>query len=166
MGMNGPSVGGPRTGGGAMTPERWKRVTELFEAAVEREPVRRAAFLAQAAADDATLAEEVLRLLASDEQAGAFLHEPPGLASLGPSAENPVAVPVGRRVGPYRILKEIGRGGMGTVHLAVRDDDEYRKQVAIKLVRGGLGSELVLERFKAERQILANLEHPNIARLI
>lgn len=148
-----------------MTPERWRRVTELFEAALEREPVRRADFLAQAAADDATLAEEVLRLLASDEKASAFLNEPPGLVSLGPSSGEPTAVPVGHRIGSYRILGEIGRGGMGTVHRAIRDDDQYQKQVAIKLMRG-LGSEFVIERFKAERQILANLEHPNIARLI
>jgi eukaryotic-like serine/threonine-protein kinase len=73
---------------------------------------------------------------------------------------------VGRHIGPYRVLGEIGHGGMGAVYRAVRDDDQYQKQVAIKLLREGNGSDLVIERFKVERQILANLEHPNIARLI
>ncbi len=85
----------------------------------------------------------------------------PRLASSAPGAS-----PVGRHIGPYRVLSEIGHGGMGAVYRAVRDDDQYPKQVAIKLLREGTGSELVIERFKAERQILANLEHPNIARLI
>jgi len=149
-----------------MTPERWKRVTELFAAALTREPAERARFLAQAAAGDALLAEEVMRMLAADEKAGAYFDKPPGLVSLGTSPDEPTAVPVGRRIGPYRILAEIGRGGMGAVYLAARVDDQYQQQVAIKLVRGGPGSELVLDRFKAERQILANLEHPNLARLI
>ncbi len=149
-----------------MTPERWQRVTELFEAALEREPAARAGFLAQAAAGDSTLAEEVLRLLASDEKASTFLNAPPSLTSLGLDSSEPVTVPVGRHIGPYRVLGEIGHGGMGAVYRAVRDDDQYRKQVAIKLVRGGIDSDFVIERFKAERQILANLEHANIARLI
>jgi len=78
----------------------------------------------------------------------------------------PEHIPVGRHIGAYRVLGEIGHGGMGVVYRAVRDDDQYRKQVAIKLVRGGIDSDFVRERFKAERQILANLEHANIARLL
>src|SRR6202035_3027390 len=72
----------------------------------------------------------------------------------------------GARIGPYQIVEEIGHGGMGTVYRAVRADDQYRKQVAIKVVRGGLGDEFRVHRFRAERQILANLDHPNIARLL
>ena len=64
------------------------------------------------------------------------------------------------------MLEEIGHGGMGTVYRAVRADDQYQKQVAIKVVRGGLGDRLAIQRFKAERQILANLDHANIARLL
>src|SRR5207244_928811 len=89
-----------------------------------------------------------------------------GSAPFGLLSSEPLPAAVGRRIGPYRVLGEIGHGGMGAVYRAVRDDDQYQKQVAIKLLRGGTGSELVIERFKAERQILANLEHPNIARLI
>ena len=149
-----------------MTPERWQRVKDLFETALAQEPAARAVFLAGAAPDDPVLAEEVLRLLASDAKAGAFLSTPPGATSLGLASRAAFTVPVGRHIGPYRILAEIAQGGMGAVYRAVRDDDQYQKQVAIKLVRGGMGPDLVIERFKAERQILANLEHPNIARLI
>jgi tetratricopeptide (TPR) repeat protein len=137
-----------------MDPERWQRVKSLFEAALAREPSERAAFLAGAAPE---LADEVLRLLASDAGAGSFLSGP---------AEAPVAIAAGRRIGPYRVVGEIGHGGMGAVLRAVRDDDQYRKEVAIKLVHGGVGPAVVMERFKAERQILANLEHPNIARML
>ncbi|MGZ5004605.1 MAG: protein kinase domain-containing protein [Chthoniobacterales bacterium] len=72
----------------------------------------------------------------------------------------------GRQFGSYQIMREIGRGGLGAVYLAARADDEYRKQVAIKLVRRGLDTEDILRRFRNERQILAQLDHPNIARLI
>jgi TolB-like protein/Tfp pilus assembly protein PilF len=140
-----------------MTPERWQRVKELFQAALEQDHGARADFLSHAAPDDPALAEEVLGLLASEEQAGTFLSAPASAAE---------ALPGGRHVGPYRILGEMGHGGMGAVYRAIRDDDQYQKQVAIKLVRGGTGPDFILERFKAERQILAGLEHPNIARLL
>jgi len=148
-----------------VTIERWKREQELFQAALAVEPGARADFLARAAGDDCSLAEAVLRLLQSDEKASAFFRSLPLPESVGSSSSDP-PVAVGRHIGPYRVLGEIGQGGMGTVYRAIRDDDQYQKQVAIKLVRGGLGSDYLLERFKAERQILANLEHPNIARLI
>jgi non-specific serine/threonine protein kinase/serine/threonine-protein kinase len=73
---------------------------------------------------------------------------------------------VGRRIGPYQIVREIGHGGMGAVYLATRADDQYRKQVAIKLIRHGMDTDFVLRRFRTERQILAALDHPNIARLL
>src|SRR5258706_15730637 len=146
-----------------MTPERWHRVKELFDAALAQEPAARAGFLAQAAPGDLPLAEEVLGLLVSDERAGAFLSTPPNPASLGLPGEL-LSVPAGRHVGPYRILSEIAHGGMGAVYRAVRDEDQ--KQVAIKLIRGGIGSDFVIKRFKAERQILAAPEPPNIPRLI
>ena len=72
----------------------------------------------------------------------------------------------GRRIGPYRILREIGHGGMGTVYLAERADGQYRKRVAIKLVNPHLGTAEILRRFRNERQVLAALDHPNIARLL
>ncbi len=71
-----------------------------------------------------------------------------------------------RFIGPYKVIKEIGEGGMGKLFLAIRDDDVYKKKVAIKLVKRGMDSDYVLSRFRYERQILASLEHPNIARLL
>ena len=149
-----------------MTPERWRRIRALFDEALEHEPGARADFLSEATHDDPSLAAEVLGLLASDEKAGSFLSAPPPSPSLDASLGAPGPSLVGRHLGPYRVLREIGQGGMGTVYCATRDDDQYEKQVAIKLVRGGMDAEFVLQRFRAERQILANLEHPNIARLI
>src|SRR6185436_16783485 len=76
------------------------------------------------------------------------------------------ALPLGRRIGPYEIEREIGHGGMGAVYLAHRADDAFEKKVAIKVTRGSLGSPEAVERFKRERQILARIEHPNVARLL
>ena len=78
----------------------------------------------------------------------------------------PTALDSGQRLGPYRILGLLGEGGMGAVYEAIRDDDQFRKKVAIKVLRVGTRSELLLRRFRQERQILAELEHPNIARLL
>src|SRR3989475_9036648 len=72
----------------------------------------------------------------------------------------------GRRLGPYRVLHEIGHGGMAVVYAALRADDEYRKRVAIKIVRPGFDSEEILRRFRNERQTLATLDHPNIVKLL
>src|SRR4029079_18013978 len=72
----------------------------------------------------------------------------------------------GRRVGPYLLVRELGHGGMGAVYLAIRADDEYRKQVAIKVIRSSFDPAFIQQRFRHERQILADLDHPNIARLI
>ena len=69
-------------------------------------------------------------------------------------------------IGPYKIIRRIGQGGMGAVYLAERDDDQFKKQVAIKLIRRGMDTDFVLRRFRNERQILARLDHPNIARLL
>src|SRR6266568_384922 len=154
-----------RRPGDAVTPERWQRVKRLFEAALERTPTTRPEFLAGAAADDPTLAAEVLALLASEQKAGDFLSGTPDHA-LGAVVEPPPPLRLdGRRLGPYRLLAEIGRGGMGTVYRAIRADDQYQKQVAVKVISGWT-SAFVRDRFRTERQILANLDHPNIARLI
>jgi serine/threonine protein kinase len=139
----------------------WTRVKQLFGQAVELEAAARAEFLDAACASEAELRQEVESLIASHVAAeAAALFELPAASGLvaEPSWE-------GRRIGPYRVLAEIGRGGMGTVFRAVRDDDQYRKAVAIKLVKGDLDAPL-RHRFEAERQILAGLEHPGIAHLL
>ncbi len=152
-----------------MTPERWQQVKTLLQETLERPPADRAAFLARASGSDQELVREVESLLSAHDEAGGFI-ETPALAPRGkPSGQDaPMDVPtwVGRRVGPYLMVREIGHGGMGAVYLAVRADDEYRKQVAIKVIRSTLAPAFILERFRHERQILADLDHPNIARLI
>ncbi|HEX4595105.1 MAG TPA: protein kinase, partial [Bryobacteraceae bacterium] len=150
-----------------MTPESWRRVREILEQALEVAPDRRSVYLEEVCAGNATLRREVEALIAADEQAGTgFLAGSAVENSTELAApEEPVSL-AGARIGPYLVVEEIGHGGMGTVYRAVRADDQYRKQVAIKVVRGGLGDEFRLHRFKAERQILANLDHANIARLL
>ncbi len=145
---------------------RWRQVKEIFQQAVELDTGARAGYLASACADDAGLRGEVEMMLAVDEDASAFLEKSP-VSSLG---EKLMAgrdqMPEGQRIGPYRVLREIGHGGMGSVYLAERDDEHFDQQVAIKVIRRGMDSDDILRRFHNERQILANLNHPNIARLI
>jgi serine/threonine protein kinase len=147
-----------------MTPEEWQRVRPILESALELDPASRASFL-DGACSDSFLRREVESLIASHEQAGTDALDPSSPLGFRED-EAQFRLPHGKRVGAYEILEEIGAGGMGEVHRAVRADDAYRKQVAIKLVRSGQDSTFVLNRFKNERQILASLEHPNIARLL
>ena len=148
-----------------MTPERWGRIKEIFSAALEREPTQRAAFIELASGDDGDLRAEVSSLLDAHETAGDFIEEE-AAQRIGLANESAGKDWIGRRLGPYRIVGEAGRGGMSQVFKAVRDDQQYEKQVAIKLLKPGLDTESLLRRFKAERQILAQLSHPNIAHLL
>jgi serine/threonine-protein kinase len=148
----------------------WEKIEEIFLAALPHTPDSRAAHLDAACGDDSTLRAEVESLLASHDNASAFLETPAmTFASdllpdeLTAQTSNDIA---GQRIGHYQLIREIGRGGMGTVYLATRADAQYEKLVAIKVVRRGLDTEDILRRFRHERQILANLDHPNIARLI
>jgi len=149
-----------------MTPERWQKVESIFHEALERPPVERTGWIAGACGGDEELCREVSSLLASDVAgAGSFIQSKVQSAVLNyhESGGQPGA---GRRIGPYQLVRELGRGGMGAVWLAVRADDQYLTEVAIKLVRQGLDTDLILRRFRRERQILAWLQHPNIARLL
>jgi serine/threonine protein kinase/tetratricopeptide (TPR) repeat protein len=153
-----------------MSPERWKQVEELFGRAVDLPREARARFVAEACGADEELREEVENLLRSDEEAGEFIEEPVFDVRNVTSFEQRVAEAGGpladSRVGAYRLVREIGRGGMGSVYLAVRADDEFHRRVAIKLVKRGMDTDFVLRRFRNERQILASLDHPNIALLL
>src|SRR5262245_58223085 len=140
-------------------PERWRAVDRLFAEALERPPAERCAFLETACAGDVALRDAVERLLAADERNGTFLERPVG-PPLGLEEESRQEQ---GRLGPYRLLRLIGRGGMGAVYLGVRDDEQYERQVAVKILRSGLEDTELRHRFLAERQILARLEHPNIA---
>jgi len=145
----------------------WQRVRELFDAAVERPAADRANWLTQTCGNDQTLRAEVERLLEAHGQMGEFI-ETPALAQLPPLAQledQPTLEWTGERFGPYQVVRELGRGGMGVVYLAERADGEFDKQVAIKLLPSGADAQ-ARQRFRRERQILADLEHPNIARLL
>jgi serine/threonine protein kinase len=145
--------------------ERWQRIRDVLDHAIALSAEERSEFVENACAGDDELQVEVQSLLHSHEQAGeGFLNDPViDLRSLVPEAY--ATSYIGRRIGVYKILEEIGRGGMGEVYRASRVDGQYDKQVAIKLVRVGPGAPTLLERFYTERQILASLDHPNIARL-
>ena len=113
-----------------------------------------------------SLRVEIESLLKSDERTDGFIEQPAFAIPRDLFPDNVDEPFVGRQFGAYQVIREIGRGGLGAVYLAARADDEYRKEVAIKLVRRGLDTEDILRRFRNERQILAQLDHPNIARLI
>jgi WD40 repeat protein/serine/threonine protein kinase len=147
-----------------MTPERWQQVDKIFQLAMDLEGSPRAAFLDEACAGDPDLRREVESLLASYAQAPSFLEAPALGAAADPLKDDDRAV--GRHIGLYKILRALGQGGMGMVYLAARADGEYHKQVAIKLIKRGMDTAAVVRRFRHERQMLADLEHPNIARLI
>src|ERR1700686_5828973 len=149
-----------------MQAERWQQVEELFGVALDRAPDERATFLTEACGNDDGLRPEVEGLLASHQRAGDFIQAPAFEDALNLIKRPEPALESGNRIGSYEVIREIGRGGMGTVYLAARADDEYRKQVAIKVIRRGLDTEDIIRRFRNERQILAQLDHPNIARLI
>ncbi|MFL6337315.1 MAG: protein kinase domain-containing protein [Pyrinomonadaceae bacterium] len=150
-----------------MTPERWKQIEGVFDAAVELAPAERDAYLAGACGGDAELRRQVELLIRSHDAAGAFIEEPAVAGRItDPGRLDDDAPFIGRRIGSYRIVRELGRGGMGAVYLAVRADDEFQKRVAIKLVKRGMDTDFILRRFRQERQILASLEHQNIARLL
>ncbi len=148
-----------------MDRRRWEEIERLLDLALDLQPGERDAFLDTACAGDAALREQLLALLRADAQAGEFLHTPALDAEPLVSAlfEDSLA---GKQVGPYRIVREIGRGGMGVVYLAERADGQFQQQVALKLIKRGMDSDAILQRFLHERQILARLQHPNIARLL
>ncbi len=135
---------------------------QILGEAIEREPESRDGWVDTVCAGDEALRAEVARLLARQKPAAQFLEESP----LAAAAESNVRSMIGERVGLYKIISEIGRGGMGAVYLAERDDQEFVKRVAIKLIKRGMDTDFVVQRFRNERQILANLDHPNIARLL
>jgi eukaryotic-like serine/threonine-protein kinase len=144
---------------------QWERVKSIFAAALECDPRDRAAFLNGACGGDAEVRLEIESLLAADNSLGDFIEKPPPELKLVFS-EHATADEVGKRVGAYELVRELGSGGMGTVYLAVRADAAFRKYVAVKLIRKSMESDLVLNRFHKERQILASLEHANIAHLL
>jgi serine/threonine-protein kinase len=153
--------------------ERWRRIDALFAAALDLAPDRRPTFVEAESAGDDALHAEVMALLATAEAENGALDGDAAsfaaplvraMAADGDDARDELEP--GARVGTYRIVRELARGGMGAVYLAERDDDEFRKAVALKVVKRGVDTDEVLHRFRAERQILAGFAHPHIASLL
>jgi serine/threonine protein kinase/tetratricopeptide (TPR) repeat protein len=145
--------------------QRYQRAKEIFLKSCDVEPQRRAALLEAECGGDAALRAEVDSLLAFDRGPGAG--EPaagPTEGGDGAAVRTGAGLPNGH-IGPYRIVRELGHGGMGVVYLALREEDQLRRRVAIKVLRRGMDTEQILRRFDLERQVLAALNHPNIARL-
>lgn len=148
-----------------MDPDRWQRIEQLFHSALECGPAQRQRLLDDRCAGDRDLRQEVVSLLASYEE-GSFTVESAFLEGVRLVEKSREPSMVGRSIGPYKVLREIGRGGMGDVFLASRADNAFHKEVAIKLIRRGLDTDDVIRRFESERRILASLDHPNISRIL
>jgi len=148
----------------------WARVSPILDELLERPEAEWAGLVEQRCGGDEELRREVLRLLSAHAHAGGFLSQPafdlaPTITDQAASAAEPErAAPAS--AGPWRVVRELGRGGMGVVYLAERAGEQFRQRAALKLVRTGLDSEEVLARFHRERRILASLDHPHIARLL
>ena len=153
-----------------MGPDRWRLVERVLDEALAHDPEHWDAVLDASCSGDPQLRAEVEALLRHAPSAERFLESPPvatAAAVVNASASRDSETRfVGQRIGAYRLLREIGRGGMARVFLAERADGEFEQRVAVKLLRPGLDSDLDRARFRAERQILAALEHANIARLL
>src|SRR5262249_25650578 len=130
-----------------MTTEQWRNVRKLFEEALELEPSARAALLASKIDGDDRVHKHVMQMLRDHEEAADFLERPLGLSASAVALADESRQAAGRMVGPYRIARELGRGGMSVVYLAERADDAYRKQVAVKLVWPGLMTGEIKRRF-------------------
>ncbi len=151
-----------------MVADHWMRVERALDAALESDPALWPAVLDETCGEDEEVRREVEDLLARYRTAQRFLESPPAAAAaaLVAEAQDASGTAVGRRIGAYRLVREIGRGGMARVFLAERADGQFSQRVALKLLRPGLDTELDRARFRAERQILASFSHPNIARLL
>jgi serine/threonine protein kinase/Flp pilus assembly protein TadD len=143
-------------------PARWRRLKEILADALEQPSVeRQTAVLRESCADDTTLLREAEKLLARDTTVFEEFAEFAATRLRRDERER-----IGERIGAYAVISELGRGGMGAVYLAERADGQFEKRVAIKVLKRGTDTDEVLRRFRVERQILANLEHPNITRLL
>ena len=149
--------------------EDWARIKEVFEGALALPAEQRQSFVAESCHDAPDVEKRALALLAAHERAGDFLEQPPSVVRhLGGAdlpAEDAPDPNIGQRIGSYYIESRVGHGGMGAVYLARRADEAFQRRVAIKMIRRGMDSDVVIRRFHHERQILASLDHPHIARL-
>lgn len=164
---NGKGMALPGGGGReVVTRERWKQIEAMFEQAFELPLDQRPAFLQSSCDGDEELRREVQSLLDSHSRAGSFIDRPSLFGASDSCDEREGVVARGQLIGSYRVVEALGHGGMGAVYLGERADAQYQKRVAIKLIKRGMDTDSVIRHFRNERQILANFDHPNIARLL
>jgi serine/threonine protein kinase len=144
---------------------RWNLIEEIFQGALDRPISERKQYLAEACRNDPEFLREIESLLASDDDAESVLHSLVA-DNVKQMTESSIASDLGSQVGPYLLVRELDSGGMGVVYLAVRSDDQYFQIVAIKMIRKGLETAELVQRFRVERQILATLNHPNIGAIL
>jgi len=144
-----------------MDSKRWEKVQQLFEEAIKIDPEERENFLKNECAEDTELFKEVISLLKADDEGHSIFS-----ASASDYFYPADATLDGKIFGNYKLIKQIGSGGMGSVYLAERADGHFEQKVALKVVKPGINSDEIINRFEEERQILARLHHPNIAKLL
>ncbi|HEY0003992.1 MAG TPA: protein kinase [Pyrinomonadaceae bacterium] len=153
-----------------MSSERWDQIDKIFQTAVGLPPDERTRYIAEACAGDEQLRTKLEALVSQTEESGGSAAEleaeKDDRAALVSSHILEGETMRGKRIGAYQIVREVGRGGMGAVYLAERADSEFRRRVAIKLIKRGMDTDFIIRRFRNERQILAALEHPNIGCLL
>ncbi len=146
-----------------MESDRWKKEKEILEDALRKGAGEREEYVRGACGGDEGMCREVMSLLASADEMDDFIEAP--YFQRGPEPSDDDAIERDR-IGSFKLLRSLGRGGMGVVYLAARADEEFEQQVAVKLIKRGMDSDEIISRFRHERQILAQLVHPNIARLL
>lgn len=156
-----------------ISPQRWNEIESILDEALEADPDERAAVVDRLSDGDEELHAQVMSMLRAGERVDDFLEDPEHkqfenalVEMAGDDEEKEGDDPnINRTVGPYRLIRRLGHGGMGQVYLGARSDD-FEKFVAVKIIRRGMDTEEILQRFRTERRILASLVHPNIARLL
>src|ERR1700678_2943321 len=141
------------------------RALEVFSEAIELPAHERAVFLQQAYAGDEELRQRVAALLAAHDRVGDFLEDPLQKPPVQKNQEAPVGEQPGDRIGRYKLLQQIGEGGWGGVYMA-EQEEPVRRRVALKIIKQGMDTKSVIARFEAERQALALMDHPNIAKVL
>ncbi|MEM9293506.1 MAG: serine/threonine-protein kinase [Acidobacteriota bacterium] len=145
-----------------MNAKRWQAIKDILDVALDLPVTKRRGFIAEACAEDAELLNEVTSLLDLETEISSTFIDQPVFSLRSPEASG---ARVGEIIGPFTLVEEIGRGGMGVVYGARRHDSEFEQHVAVKILKRGMDTEAVVQRFRYERQILANLRHPYISRL-
>src|SRR5438874_8420582 len=155
----------PKAQSGGSSQSLADRAEGIFHGALQLSAEQRAGYLKQACGENAELLKQVEILLAAHEKAGRFLEEPVAAAPPSKTVVVPMTEKPGDKIGRYKLLQQIGEGGCGVVYMA-EQEEPVRRRVALKVIKLGMDTKSVIARFEAERQALALMDHPNIARVL